>query len=79
MNKGSLARALEAFGRVPATLHLLTYHDDPQYRRTIGTQRNMQEARHSLARAVFGGRRGGSCVSPTERDRKISWGRSGWC
>ncbi|AXH01123.1 Tn3 family transposase (plasmid) [Deinococcus wulumuqiensis] len=56
--KGSLARALEAFGRVPATLHLLTYHDDPQYRRTIGTQRNMQEARHSLARAVFGGRRG---------------------
>lgn len=58
MPKGPLAWALEAFGRVPATLHLLTSHDDLQYRRTIGTQRNMQEARHGLARAVFGGRRG---------------------
>lgn len=34
--KGSLARALEAFGRVPATLQLLTYHDDPQYSRYLG-------------------------------------------
>lgn len=31
---------------------------NPFYRRTTGTQRNMQEARHRLGRAVFQGRRG---------------------
>ncbi len=30
-------------------------------RRTIGTQRNMREARHRLGLAVFQGRRGGLC------------------
>ena len=56
--KSSVARALEHFGRIASTMHLLTYHDDPLYRRTIGTQRNMQEARHRLGRAIFQGRRG---------------------
>ncbi|WP_415831220.1 Tn3 family transposase, partial [Deinococcus frigens] len=56
--KSSLVRALEHFGRIASTLHLLSYHDDPVYRRTIGTQRNRQEARHRLGRAVFQGRQG---------------------
>jgi TnpA family transposase len=56
--KGTMVRALEQFGRISYTQHLLTYHDDPMYRRVIGTQRNHQEARHRLARAVFQGERG---------------------
>lgn len=56
--KSSLVRALEHFGRVASTLHLLSYHDDPVYRRTIGIQRNRQEARHRLGRAIFQGRHG---------------------
>lgn len=54
----TLVRALEHFGRVASTLHLLSYHDDPVYRRTIGIQRNRQEARHRLGRAIFQGRHG---------------------
>lgn len=56
--KSSMVRALEQFGRISYTQHLLTYHDDPVYRRVIGTQRNHQEARHRLGRAVFQGERG---------------------
>ncbi|GGB81703.1 Tn3 family transposase [Deinococcus soli (ex Cha et al. 2016)] len=56
--KSSVVRALEHFGRISYTQHLLTYHDDPVYRRVIGTQRNRQEARHSLGRALFQGERG---------------------
>nr|WP_237427717.1 Tn3 family transposase [Deinococcus xianganensis] len=56
--KSSVVRAVEHFGRISYTQHLLTYHDDPVYRRVIGTQRNRQEARHSLGRALFQGERG---------------------
>lgn len=56
--KSALTRALEQVGRIASTLHLLSYHDDLLYRRTIGTQRNRQEARHRLTRAVFQGRHG---------------------
>lgn len=56
--KSSLVRALEQVGRIASTLHLLSYHDDPVYRRTIGTQRNRHEARHRLGRAIAQGRHG---------------------
>ena len=56
--KRSLVRALEHLGRAASTLHLLSYHDDPDYRRTVGTQRNRHEARHRLGRAIFQGRHG---------------------
>jgi TnpA family transposase len=45
-------------GRVSKTLYLLHYVDDEDYRRRILTQLNRGESRHSLARAVFYGRRG---------------------
>ena len=54
----TLARAIADLGRIAKTLHLLTYIDDEAYRRRILTQLNRQEARHSLARALFHGRRG---------------------
>ena len=54
----TLARAIAEVGRIPKTIHLLAYIDDENYRRSILTQLNRQEGRHSLARAVFHGQRG---------------------
>ncbi len=54
----TLARAIAELGRVPKTLHLLSYIDDETYRRRIQTQLNRGEGRHSVARAVFHGQRG---------------------
>jgi TnpA family transposase len=53
-----LARAIGEVGRVAKTLYLLAYLDDESYRRRILTQLNRGESRHSLARALFHGRRG---------------------
>lgn len=53
-----LGRAIGEFGRIFKTRHLLTYLDDPAYRRRILTQLNRGESRHGLARAVFYGKRG---------------------
>jgi len=53
-----LARAISELGRVPKTLHLLTFVDDESYRRRILVQLNRGEGRHSLARAVFHGQKG---------------------
>ena len=53
-----LAQALAEFGRVEKTLHMLNYIDDESRRRAILTQLNRGEGRHSLARAVFHGKRG---------------------
>jgi hypothetical protein len=44
--------------RIPKTLHLLTYIDDPNYRRRILTQLNRGEGRHRLARKCSHGQRG---------------------
>ena len=52
------AQALEEFGRIEKTLHTLTYIDDESKRRATLTQLNRGEGRHSLARAVFHGKRG---------------------
>jgi hypothetical protein len=53
-----LARALDELGRIPKTLHLLTFIDEPFYRRRILTQLNRGEGRHRLARKCFHGQRG---------------------
>lgn len=53
-----LALALAEFGRIEKTLHTLTYIDDESKRRATLTQLNRGESRHSLARAVFHGKRG---------------------
>jgi TnpA family transposase len=53
-----LARALAEFGRIDKTLHMLTYIDSEEKRRSILTQLNRGESRHSLARALFHGKRG---------------------
>ena len=54
----TLARGIGEVGKVAKALFLLNYMDDPQYRRRILTQLNRGEGRHSLARAVFHGKRG---------------------
>lgn len=53
-----MAQALAEFGRIEKTLHTLTYIDDESKRRATLTQLNRGEGRHSLARAVFHGKRG---------------------
>ena len=54
----SLARTISEIGRIAKTLHLLAYIDDEAYRRRILQQINRGEGRHSVARAVFFGKRG---------------------
>jgi len=54
----ALGKALTEYGRVAKTLHLLAYLDDEEYRRRIGAQLSLHEARHSLAREVFHGKKG---------------------
>lgn len=53
-----LAQAIAEFGRIDKTLHTLTYIDDEAKRRGTLTQFNRGEGRHSVARAVFHGKRG---------------------
>ncbi|KZC17191.1 MULTISPECIES: Tn3 family transposase [Rhodanobacter] len=53
-----LAQALAEFGRIEKTLHTLTYIDDEAKRRGTLTQLNRGEGRHSVARAIFHGKRG---------------------
>jgi TnpA family transposase len=53
-----LAQALAEFGRIDKTLHILRYIDDESKRRATLLQLNRGEGCHSLARAVFHGKRG---------------------
>jgi TnpA family transposase len=53
-----LAQAIAEFGRIDKTLHMLTMLDDEDKRRGNLLQLNRGEGRHSLARAVFHGKRG---------------------
>jgi len=57
-HQSALARAIGELGRIPKTLHLLAVYDDEAYRRRMVTQLNRGESWHSLARAVFHGRKG---------------------
>lgn len=54
---GRVCRLGEAFAHFK-TLHLLQFISDEGYRRVIGTQLNVQEARHRLARRIAFGQRG---------------------
>lgn len=53
-----LAQAIAEFGRIDKTIHTLKYIDDEAMRRATLTQLNRGEGRHSVARAVFHGKRG---------------------
>ena len=53
-----LAQAIAEFGRIDKTLHTLTYIDDETKRRDTLIQLNRSDGRHSVARAVFHGKRG---------------------
>ncbi|MGR5965401.1 Tn3 family transposase [Bacillus cereus] len=53
-----LGRAIGELGRLFKTRYLLLYLHDENYRRKILNQLNRGEARHSLARSVFYGKRG---------------------
>ena len=53
-----LALAIAEFGRIDKTIHTLTYIDDEAKRRATLTLLNRGEGRHSVARAVFHGKRG---------------------
>ncbi|MPY56147.1 Tn3 family transposase [Streptomyces spongiae] len=51
--------AVAVYGRIFKTLHLLQFVSDEGYRRMIGAQLNVTEARYRLARKIFFGQRGG--------------------
>jgi TnpA family transposase len=53
-----LGEAIQSYGRIFKSLHILAYLDDEAYRRDIKAIRNLQEGRHSLARRVFHGKHG---------------------
>ncbi|MEH0973849.1 Tn3 family transposase [Micromonospora sp. CPCC 205546] len=53
-----LGEAVAHYGRIFKTLHVLTFADDPDYRRHLKGMRNLQEGRHSVGRHVFHGRKG---------------------
>ncbi|WUW03117.1 transposase [Streptosporangium sp. NBC_01469] len=53
-----LGDAFAHYGRIFKTLHLLQFISDSGYRRMIGTQLNVQEGRHRLARKICFGNRG---------------------
>ena len=56
-----LGEAIAHYGRIFKTMHVLTFADDPHYRRHLKGVRNLQEGRHSLGRHVFHGRKGELC------------------
>ncbi|MGW3347117.1 transposase [Nonomuraea rubra] len=53
-----LGEAFAHYGHIFKTLHLLQFIADEGYRRMIGTQLNVHEARHRLARKIAFGNRG---------------------
>jgi TnpA family transposase len=53
-----LGEAIAMYGRIFKTLHVLTFVDDPAYRREMKAMRNLNEGRHDLARHIFHGRKG---------------------
>ncbi|KJS62399.1 transposase [Streptomyces rubellomurinus] len=57
-NPTGLGDAFAHDGRIFKTLHLLQFVSDQGYRRMIGAQLNVTEARHRLARRIFFGQRG---------------------
>ncbi|MGH3550298.1 MAG: Tn3 family transposase [Pseudonocardiaceae bacterium] len=54
----ALGEAINTYGRIFKSLHVLTLIDDEDMRRGIKGIRNLQEGRHALAEKVFHGRKG---------------------
>lgn len=53
-----LQRAIVEVGRIGKTRHILSYADDPRFRRRILVGLNKGESLHSMARIIFFGRQG---------------------
>ena len=53
-----LGDAIAHYVRIFKTMHVLTFVQDPAYRRQIKHMRNLQEGRHGLARHIFHGHKG---------------------
>ncbi len=53
----ALGEAINTYGRIFKSLHILTVIDDEDMRRDIKGIRNLQEGRHALAEKVFHGRK----------------------
>ena len=54
----ALGEAINTYGRIFKSLHVLAVIDDEELRRDIKGIRNLQEGRHALAEKVFHGRKG---------------------
>jgi TnpA family transposase len=53
-----LQQAIQELGRLPKTRHILSFVDDPAFRRRVLVGLNKQERVHSLARAISFGQQG---------------------
>jgi TnpA family transposase len=53
-----LQQAIQELGRLPKTRHILSFVDDPAFRRRVLVGLNKQERVHSMARAISFGRQG---------------------
>jgi TnpA family transposase len=53
-----VARALQEYGRLEKTIHILRWYAEPQTRRRVGKQLNKGEALHYLRKAVMFGHHG---------------------
>jgi TnpA family transposase len=57
-NPTPLGEAIQHYGRIFKSLHILALIDDEGYRRDVHWIRNLQEGRHALGRKVFHGSKG---------------------
>ena len=57
-NPTPLGEAIQHYGRIHKSVHILQLIDDENYRRDVKWIRNLQEGRHALARKVFHGAKG---------------------
>jgi TnpA family transposase len=57
-NPTPLGEAIQHYGRIHKSLHILHLIDDESYRREVKWIRNLQEGRHALGRKVFHGSKG---------------------
>lgn len=64
-NPTPLGEAIQSYGRIFKSLHILAYLGDEAYRRDIKAIRNLQEGRHDLGRKVFHGNKGELAARPT--------------
>ncbi|MGZ8755500.1 MAG: Tn3 family transposase [Acidimicrobiia bacterium] len=73
-----VARALVELGRVITTLHILTYCDDPIYRRDIQRILNRGESGNGLARDVAGSLPAANMPQTLVGGRLCDWQQPRW-